>query len=157
MQKISPMLWFDNQAEEAAEFYVSVFKNSKILSKSYYQEGGPAPAGSLMICHFELEGKEFTALNAGPMFKFTEAISFVVACEDQAEIDELWSKLTADGGADQPCGWLKDKYGLSWQLTPKTVIDMITDADTEKAKRAFQAVMGMMKIDIAAVRKAFEG
>jgi predicted 3-demethylubiquinone-9 3-methyltransferase (glyoxalase superfamily) len=156
MQKITPFLWFDNQAEEAMNFYTSVFKNSKVGSVSRYGEAGPGPAGSVMTASFELEGLEFIALNAGPQFKFTEAISFLVNCETQEEIDDLWGKLTANGGEEQPCGWLKDKFGLSWQIVPPVLDQLLGDPDAEKANRVMQAMLGMKKIDIAALKRAYE-
>jgi predicted 3-demethylubiquinone-9 3-methyltransferase (glyoxalase superfamily) len=156
MQKITPFLWFDNQAEEAMNFYTSVFKNSKVGSVSRYGEAGPGPAGSVMTASFELEGLEFIALNAGPQFKFTEAISFLVNCETQEEIDDLWGKLTANGGEEQPCGWLKDKFGLSWQIVPPVLGQLLGDPDAEKANRVMQAMLEMKKIDIAALKRAYE-
>jgi len=127
MQEITPFLWFDTQAEEAANLYVSIFKNSKILKVARYGEAGPGPAGSVMIMNFQIEGQEFIALNAGPRFKFTEAISFVINCRTQEEVDHYWNKLTADGGQESMCGWLKDKYGLSWQVTPTILGELMTD------------------------------
>ena len=157
MQKIHPFLWFDTQAEEAAKFYVSIFKNSKITSVARYGASGPGPKGSVMTVGFELEGQQFTALNAGPIFKFTEAISFVVDCKSQEEVDELWSKLTADGGQPSQCGWLKDKFGLSWQITPTVLIELVSDPDPAKAGRVMAAMMQMSKIDIAKLREAAKG
>ena len=154
IQKIKPFLWFDTQAEDAAKYYVSIFKNSKFLEVARYPEGGPAPAGSVMIVSFELEGMQFVALNAGPLFKFTEAISFVVTTESQEETDYYWNKLTADGGKESDCGWLKDKFGLSWQITPKALIDLLSSPDTQKAARVMAAMMTMQKIDIAALQRA---
>lgn len=160
MQKITPCLWFDDKAEEAANFYVSIFKNSKIGTISRYDEAGAKvsgrPVGSVMVISFQLEGQDFTALNGGPVFKFTEAISFMVDCKTQEEVDELWTKLTA-GGEESQCGWLKDKYGLSWQIVPTALNEMLTDKDPEKAKRAMEAMLTMKKIDIAAVKAAFDG
>ncbi|MEP7015195.1 MAG: VOC family protein [Verrucomicrobiota bacterium] len=156
MQKITPFLWFDNQAEEAAKFYVSVFRNSKMGSISRYGEAGPGPKGSVMIATFTIEGQEFTALNGGPMFKFSEAISFVVNCETQEEIDYYWEKLL-QGGKEQQCGWLKDKFGLSWQIVPVVFFEMMQDKDSDKKERAFNAVMQMVKPDIAALKQAYEG
>lgn len=155
MQKITPFLWFDNQAEEAMNFYCSIFKNSKILSTSRYGEGGPAPAGTLMSGTFQLEGQEFMVLNAGPMFKFNEAISLFVNCETQQEVDELWNKLTA-GGEEGRCGWLKDKYGLSWQIIPTTLGKLLSDPDPEKSSRVMQAMLQMNKINIRALKDAYE-
>ena len=154
IQKIKPFLWFDTQAEEAAKFYCSVFKNSKIINVARYPEGAPAPAGSVMIVSFELEGVPFVALNAGPMFKFTEAISFVVSTESQEETDYFWDKLTADGGQESDCGWLKDKFGLSWQITPTRLIELISDKDKAKAARAMASMMTMKKIDIPTIERA---
>jgi predicted 3-demethylubiquinone-9 3-methyltransferase (glyoxalase superfamily) len=155
MPKITPFLWFDTQAEEAAKFYTSIFKNSKITSVARYPEGSPGPAGSVMTVDFELDGQRFTALNAGPLFKFTEAISFVVRCETQQEVDEYWSKLSA-GGEESQCGWLKDKFGLSWQITPNALIEMLQDKDAKKSKRVMQAMLKMRKIEIQPLRDAYE-
>lgn len=158
-QKITPFLWFDDKAEEAAKFYTSIFKNSKIGNITRYDEeaAGPTgrPAGSVMTVDFQLGGQEFVALNGGPMFKFTEAISFVVNCENQEEVDYFWSKLSA-GGEESRCGWLKDKFGLSWQVVPAVLIEMLTDQDTAKAKRAMHAMLQMDKIDIAVLKKAYD-
>jgi len=154
IQKIKPFLWFDTQAEEAAKLYCSLFKNSKILDIQRYPEGAPAPAGSVMIVSFELEGLQFVGLNAGPQFKFTEAISFAVSTETQEETDYLWSKLTADGGQESACGWLKDKFGLSWQITPRQLMDLLSSPDKKKAARVMAAMMTMRKIDIAALERA---
>ena len=148
MNKITPFLWFDTQAEAAMNFYVSIFKNSKITSVNRYGEGMPLPAGTVMTATFELDGQPFTALNGGPEFKFTEAISFYVSCETQAEVDDLWSKLTADGGEEGRCGWLKDKFGLSWQIVPTALGTALGNPDPEKAQRAMQAMLKMNKIDI---------
>ena len=157
MQKITPFLWFDDNAEEAMNFYLSVFKDSKEIRVSRYPEGGPAPAGSVMIAEFELEGQRFTALNGGPQFKFTEAVSFVINCESQEEVDHYWSKLTADGGEESMCGWLRDKFGLSWQITPTALIDMYSAGDKEGAQRAMQAMMQMKKLDIKTLQDAYDG
>ena len=157
MQKIRPFLWFDNQAEEAMNFYTSIFKNSKVKNVSRYGDGGPGPKGTVMTASFELDGQEFIALNGGPLFKFTEAISFLVNCETQAEVDELWEQLLAGGGKESQCGWLKDRFGVSWQVIPKALGEMIGDKDRAKAGRAMQAMLKMKKIDIAAMRRAFEG
>jgi predicted 3-demethylubiquinone-9 3-methyltransferase (glyoxalase superfamily) len=154
MQKITPFLWFDNKAEEAANFYVSLFKNSRILGVSRYGDTGPGPKGSVMIVNFQLEGQEFVALNGGPEFKFTEAISLYVNCKTQAEVDELWDKLTANGGEESQCGWLKDKYGLSWQIVPTTLTEMLSDPDPVKAQRVMQAMLQMKKIDIQGLKNA---
>jgi predicted 3-demethylubiquinone-9 3-methyltransferase (glyoxalase superfamily) len=156
MQKITPFLWFDNQAEEAMRFYVSIFKNSKPGRILRYGDAGPGPKGSVMIAAFELDGQHFTALNGGPQFKFTEAVSFVVNCETQAEVDDYWDKLSA-GGATQQCGWLKDKFGLSWQIVPTALIELINDPDPEKSKRVTEAMLRMIKIDIATLRRAHAG
>jgi len=155
MQRITPFLWFDTQAEEAATFYASIFKNSKILKVARYGEAGPGPAGSVMIMNFQIEGQEFIALNAGPRFKFTEAISFVINCQTQEEVDHYWNKLTADGGQESMCGWLKDKYGLSWQVTPTILGELMADKDAKKAQRVMQAMLQMKKIDIAALKRAY--
>lgn len=155
MQKITPYLWFDDNAEEAVNFYVSVFKNAKIGSVMRYGDAGPGPKGKVMTMTFELEGLEFVALNGGPYFKFTEAISLFVNCESQAEVDELWAKLT-EGGEPGQCGWLKDKYGLSWQIVPQALMDMMQDPDPEKSRRVTEAMLKMSKIDIAALRRAYE-
>jgi predicted 3-demethylubiquinone-9 3-methyltransferase (glyoxalase superfamily) len=151
MNKITPFLWFDHQAEEAMNFYVSVFKNSRVNSVI------PGPNGVAQSVTFELEGQPFIALNAGPQFKFNEAISFFVDCKTQQEVDELWARLTADGGEESMCGWLKDKYGLSWQIIPSTLGEMISDPDPAKSQRAVQAMLQMRKIDIEGIRKAYEG
>ena len=155
MQKITPFLWFDNQAEEAMNFYVSIFKNSKVLSVNRYGEGAPAPKGTVMTANFQLEGQAFTALNGGPMFKFTPAISFVVHCETQAEVDEYWAKLSA-GGKENQCAWLEDKFGVSWQIVPNVLIELLSDTDPAKAGRVMQAMMQMTKIDIAMLKRAYE-
>ncbi|MEW5985860.1 MAG: VOC family protein [Chloroflexota bacterium] len=155
MQKITPFLWFDNQAEEAMYFYTSIFKNSKVGAVTRYGEAGPGPAGSVLTASFELEGLTFTALNGGPLFRFTEAISFFVSCESQEEVDELWEKLSA-GGEEQPCGWLKDKFGLSWQIIPTTLMEMLSDPDPEKARRVTEAMLQMKKIDVQTLRQAYE-
>lgn len=154
MQKITPSLWFNNNAEEAINFYAAIFKQSKVLNKSYYGEGAPMPKGTLLVATFELDGQQFTAMNAGPMFPFTEAISLTVYCDTQEEIDYYWSKLTADGGKESQCGWLKDKFGLSWQITPSILPKLISDNDTAKAGRVFAEVMKMGKLDIAILEKA---
>ena len=156
-QKIVPSLWFDLQAEEAAEFYCSVFKNSRIISKTHYTEGAPRPAGTVLTVEWELDGQRFVGINGGPEFTFDEAVSFQVMCEDQAEIDYYWERLTADGGEDGPCGWCKDKFGLSWQVVPTGMADYLNDTDPARAARAMQAVMGMRKIDLAAIEKAAAG
>lgn len=153
MPKITPFLWFDTQAEEAANFYISVFKDGKILNLSRYGEAGPGPAGSVMVVEFELMGQTLRALNAGPMFKFNEAISLQIDCEDQAEIDYYWDALTAGGGEPGRCGWLKDRFGLSWQVTPRD-IERFFGGEPAKAQRAMTAMMGMGKLDIAALENA---
>jgi predicted 3-demethylubiquinone-9 3-methyltransferase (glyoxalase superfamily) len=155
VQKITPCLWFDTEAEEAATFYTSVFENSKILSVSRYGEAGPRPAGMVMTVDFELDGQEFVALNGGPEFKFTEAVSFQVNCETQDEVDEFWATLS-EGGEEGPCGWLKDKFGLSWQIIPTALPRLIDDPDPDRSQRVMKAMLEMGKIDIAALEKAAE-
>jgi predicted 3-demethylubiquinone-9 3-methyltransferase (glyoxalase superfamily) len=155
MQKITPFLWFDSQAEEAVKFYTSIFKNSKVGNVSRYGEAGPGPAGSVLTASFELEGLEFTALNGGPLFKFTEAISFQVSCESQEEVDYYWKKLS-EGGQIQQCGWLKDRFGVSWQFTPTALHWMLKDPDPQKANRVMHAMLQMEKIDIAGLQKAYD-
>jgi len=156
MQKITPFLWFDDQAEEAMNFYTSVFKNSKAGSVTRYGEAGPGPAGSAMTASFELEGLQFTALNGGPMFKFTEAISFQVSCESQDEVDYYWDRLS-EGGQHSQCGWLKDRFGLSWQVIPTVLPRLLKDPDPAKANRVMQAMLQMRKIDIAKLEQAAAG
>jgi len=156
MQKITTFLWFNNNAEEAANYYTSIFKNSKILEVSRYGDAGPGPKGSVMIVKFQLAGQEFVALNGGPQFKFTEAISLMVNCESQQEIDELWRKLTA-GGEESQCGWLKDKFGLSWQIVPTELGKLMSAKDPAKANRVMQALLQMKKLDIAKLQQAAEG
>jgi len=156
MQKITPFLWFDNQAEEAMNFYVSIFKNSKTLSCTRYGDAGPGPKGTVIVASFELDGQEFMALNGGPRFKFTEAVSFVVSCETQAEIDEMWARLSA-GGEESQCGWLKDKFGLSWQVVPPILSKLMQDKDPQKSNRVTEALLKMKKIDIATLQRAGEG
>ncbi|HET7486698.1 MAG TPA: VOC family protein [Acidimicrobiales bacterium] len=153
MPTITPCLWYDTQAEEAAEFYVSVFPNSRILEVGHYGEAGPGPAGTVMAVKFELDGQEFTTLNGGPLFTFDEAISFQIGCADQAEVDYYWNALT-DGGEEGPCGWLKDRYGLSWQVVPGRLIELLGDEDPDRSTRAMRAMLEMKKIDIAAVERA---
>jgi len=155
MEKIKPFLWFDSEAEEAAKFYVSIFKKSKITSVSRYGEAGPGPKGTVMTATFELEGQEFMALNGGPQFRFSEAISFLVDCETQEEVDELWEKLS-EGGEKGPCGWLKDKYGLSWQIIPTALGQMLQDKDLRKSQNVMKAMLQMTKIDIEALKRAYE-
>src|SRR5437868_2709720 len=156
MQKIVPFLWFDGQAEEAMNFYVSIFKNSKVGRVSRYGDAGPGPKGSVMSAIFELEGQQFFALNGGPQFKFTPAISLFVNCETQQEVDELWDKLSEDGRKDR-CGWLQDKYGLSWQIIPSALGKMLQDKDPEKSTRTMKAMLQMDKIDIARLKQAYDG
>jgi predicted 3-demethylubiquinone-9 3-methyltransferase (glyoxalase superfamily) len=162
IQRITPCLWFDDQAEEAVAFYTAIFRNSKIVSVSRYGEAGyevhGRPAGTVMAVAFELDGQAFTALNGGPVFKFNEAISFQVNCEAQEEVDYYWERLT-DGGDEnaQQCGWLKDKYGVSWQVVPGMLLEMINDPDSEKSQRAMEAMLHMKKIDIAALKRAYAG
>jgi predicted 3-demethylubiquinone-9 3-methyltransferase (glyoxalase superfamily) len=155
-QRITPFLWFDHQAEEAANFYVSIFKNSRIKSVARYGDSGPGPKGSVMTVGFELDGQPFTALNGGPIYKFNEAISLVVHCETQAEVDYYWDKLTAGGQAVQ-CGWLKDRFGLSWQIVPEALMELIQQKDPEKASRVMAALMQMTKLDIEGLKKAAAG
>jgi len=154
MQKITPFLWFDNEAEEAMNFYTSVFRNSKVGNVVRYGDAGPGPKGSVMVASFELEGLPFTALNGGPQFKFTEAISFHVACESQDEVDYFWDRLS-EGGSIQQCGWLKDKFGLSWQIVPTVLPKLLSDPDREKANRVMQAMLRMKKLDIAGLEQAY--
>lgn len=157
MQKITPFLWFDNQAEAAANYYVSIFMNSRITSMNHYDEAGAAasgqPAGSVMTVTFQLDGQDFVALNGGPLFKFSPATSFVINCADQAEVDHYWDELGKDGVPNQ-CGWLDDKFGITWQVVPEGLNELLTDADPEKARRAWQAMMQMKKIDIAELQRA---
>jgi predicted 3-demethylubiquinone-9 3-methyltransferase (glyoxalase superfamily) len=157
MQKIIPFLWFDNQAEEAANFYVSVFKNSKVNSIARYGDGGPAPKGSVMMVTFQLEGQDFYALNGGPLFPFTEAISLYVNCETQREVDTIWEKFLSTGGKESQCGWLKDKYGLSWQIIPTALPRLMQDKDPVRSQRVMAAMMKMVKIDINALQDAYDG
>ena len=157
MQKISPCLWFDGKAEEAMTFYMSIFGNSKVLSVLRHGEAGPGPKGSVLAVGFELDGVEIMALNGGPDFQFTPAISLFVKCATQGEIDHFWGKLLAGGGKTQHCGWLTDKYGVSWQIVPTVLGEMLQDKDAAKAQRAMQAMLGMVKLDIAALTKAYEG
>ena len=156
MQKITPFLWFDNNAEEAVNFYVSVFKNAKVLNTVHYGETGPGPKGSVMTIAFELDGQQFTALNGGPHFKFNEAVSLVVHCQTQEEVDYYWEKLS-QGGEKVQCGWLKDKFGLSWQIVPNALLELVQDSDPQKAQRVMAALMQMKKLDIAGLKKAAEG
>ena len=160
-QKIMPCLWFDTEAEEAAKLYTSVFKDSKILSTSRYCKEGfeihRRPEGTVMAVEFQIEGQRFVALNGGPQFKFSEAVSFQIHCQNQEEIDYYWSRLTADGGQEGPCGWLKDKFGLSWQVTPTALIEMLMDRDANKVQRVTKTFLQMRKFDIDKLRRAFEG
>ena len=156
MQKITPFLWYDTQAEAAANFYCSIFKNSNITSIARYGDSGPGPKGSVMTVAFELDGQPFTALNGGPHFKFTEAVSFVVNCETQAEVDRYWDKLL-EGGQPSQCGWLKDQYGLSWQIVPNVLMEMLQDKDPQKSQRVMAAMMKMIKLDIPTLQKAYDG
>ena len=155
MPKITPFLWFDDKAEEAMNFYVSIFENSKILSVARYGEAGPGPKGSVMTAKFQLAGQDFVALNGGPHFKFTEAISFVINCETQEEVDKFCEKLS-EGGAESQCGWLKDRYGLSWQVVPRIMVEMLQDKDAQKSQRVMKAMLQMKKIDIETLRQAYE-
>jgi predicted 3-demethylubiquinone-9 3-methyltransferase (glyoxalase superfamily) len=153
-QKITPFLWFDNNLEEAMNFYTSIFKNSKIGNVSRYGEGAPVPAGTVMTATFEIEGQEFMGLNGGPLYKFTEAFSLFVNCETQEEVDDLWSKLT-EGGKESQCGWLKDKFGLSWQIIPKELGQLLGDPDPKKSQKVMQAMLQMHKIDVAKLKEAY--
>jgi len=155
MQKINPFLWFNDKAEDAANFYVSIFKNSKIVNVARYGEAGPGPKGTAMTVTFDLAGQRFIALNGGPQFKFSEAISFFINCETQQEVDDLWEKLSA-GGEKSQCGWLKDKYGLSWQVIPTILGEMLHDPDPRKSQRVMQAMLRMNKIDIALLKQAYD-
>jgi len=155
MQKITPFLWFNNNAEEAVNFYVSIFKNSGVVNISRYGDAGPGPKGTVMAITFQLEGQQFMALNGGPHFQFTPAISLFVSCGTQEEVDQLWNKLSA-GGQTQQCGWLQDKYGLSWQIVPSVLGEMLSDSDAEKSQRVMQAMLTMEKIDITRLRQAYE-
>ncbi|RFA21020.1 VOC family protein [Subtercola boreus] len=157
MQAISPFLWFDDQAEQAAEFYVSIFDNSRILNVSRYPEGSPYPAGTAMGVSFVLDGLEFQALNAGPQFHFSEAISFFVSAETQEKINHLWESLLEGGGTESQCGWLKDRFGLSWQIVPPALGELLGDADPEKSRRTMEAMMTMQKIVIADLQRAHDG
>ena len=157
MPAITPMLWFNNQAEEAAQFYTSVFKNSRIRTISRYSDAGPGPKGSAMVVDFELDGQRFTGLNGGPQFTFSEAISLQVNCADQAEVDYFWERLTSDGGEEGPCGWCKDKYGVSWQVVPPGMDVIFGNPDPDAAKRAMEAMFGMKKLDLAALEAAAAG
>jgi len=155
--RITPFLWFDGNAEEAARFYTSIFPNSKVGAISHYGEDGPGPKGSVMTVDFTLDGNEFTALNGGPQYTFTEAVSFVVHCSTQQEVDGYWEKLTAGGGKPVACGWLKDRFGLSWQITPTVLMEMLVDKDKAKVRRVMQAMMQMVKLDIQKLKDAAAG
>jgi predicted 3-demethylubiquinone-9 3-methyltransferase (glyoxalase superfamily) len=157
MPNITPFLWFNTEAEEAMNFYVATFPNSRVKGLTRWGDGGPGPKGAVLTANFELDGKEFTALNGGPQFKFTEAVSFVVMCETQEEIDKYWDRLTGEGGQESMCGWLKDKYGLSWQIVPSKLSKLLGDPDSARAGRATQALLQMKKLDIAALEKAANG
>jgi predicted 3-demethylubiquinone-9 3-methyltransferase (glyoxalase superfamily) len=157
MPPITTCLWFDNDAEAAATFYTSVFPNSRIGNVSHYSEGAPKPAGTVLTVEFELDGRAFTALNGGPEFTFTEAISFQISCQDQAEVDHYADALTADGGEEGPCGWVKDRFGLSWQIVPVAMIELFSDPDPERRNRAMAAMMKMQRLDIAALHAAADG
>ncbi len=156
MQRITPFLWFDDDAEEAANFYTSIFKNSKIKGVSRYGEAGPGPKGSVMVVNFELDGEEFMALNGGPQFQFTEAISLVVNCKSQEEVDHYWGRLT-EGGQPVQCGWLKDKFGLSWQVTPTILAELMQDKDPAVRERVMKQMMQMVKLDIEPLKQAAKG
>ena len=156
MQKITPFLWFDGKAEEAANYYVSIFKNSKVGNITRYGDAGPGPKGTVMIAEFQLEGQDFIALNGGPQFTFTPAISFFVDCKTQQEVDELWEKLS-EGGEKNRCAWLRDKYGVSWQIVPAALVQYLGGPDRAGAQRAMQAMLQMVKLDIAGLEKAYEG
>jgi predicted 3-demethylubiquinone-9 3-methyltransferase (glyoxalase superfamily) len=156
MQKITPFLWFNDQAEEAADFYVSIFKNSKILNIARFGEAGPGPKGAVMVVTFQLEGQEFMALNGGPHYTFSPAISLLVNCETQAEVDDLWAKLTV-GGKEVQCGWLQDKFGVSWQIVPKAFFELMQDKDAVRSQRVFKAMLQMTKIDVEGLKQAYEG
>jgi predicted 3-demethylubiquinone-9 3-methyltransferase (glyoxalase superfamily) len=157
MQKITTFLWFDREAEEAAKFYCSVFKNSKILGITRHLEGSGVGKGDVLTVQFRLGDQEYVALNGGPQFKFTEAISLMINCKDQKEVDYYWEKLLAGGGQESACGWLKDKYGLSWQVTPTILLEMVSDKDRKKAQRAFDAMLQMRKIEIKKLKEAYDG
>ena len=157
LQRITPFLWFDKQAEEAAKFYVSIFPNSEITTVTHYGENAPLPAGTVLTVSFLLDGQDYTAINGGPMFSFSEAISLLINCADQDEVDYYWNALTADGGEESQCGWLKDKFGLSWQVVPEGWAQLYTSNDKEAVKRALNAMYGMKKLDLAALQAAFDG
>ena len=156
-QRITTNLWFDGQAEEAAEFYCSIFDNSRVVSKAHYTESSPGETGTVMVVEWELDGQRFVGINGGPQFTFSEAISLQINCETQEEIDYYWEKLLSDGGEEGPCGWLKDRYGLSWQVTPTGMDELFSDPDQSRADRAMKAMLQMRKIDVAALREAADG
>jgi predicted 3-demethylubiquinone-9 3-methyltransferase (glyoxalase superfamily) len=156
-QLISPNLWFDTQAEDAANFYTSVFKNSRIVKITYYTEAGPRPAGTVMTVEFELDGQRFVGINGGPEFTFDEAVSFEIACESQADVDYYWERLTEGGGEEGQCGWLKDKFGLAWQVVPNELYQLLDDPDPERVRRATTSMLGMIKLDVETLRKAADG
>jgi predicted 3-demethylubiquinone-9 3-methyltransferase (glyoxalase superfamily) len=156
-QKIVPNLWFDTQAEEAAQYYIDVFGSGRVLGVTRYPEGAPGEAGSVMAVEFEAGGMRFVGINGGPLFRFTEAVSFEIGCADQAEVDRFWDRFIADGGEASQCGWLKDRYGLSWQVVPAGMAELFADPDPAKAQRAVQAMLGMQKLDVAALRAAADG
>jgi len=156
MPKTTPCLWFDTQGEDAAKFYTSVFPNSRVTAVTRYGEAGPRPAGMALTVEFELDGQAYTALNGGPEFTFSEALSFQIDCKDQDEVDHYWTKLS-EGGEEGPCGWLKDKFGLSWQVVPRALPELLGDPDQEKAQRVMAAMMGMKKIDVAGLQRAYDG
>jgi predicted 3-demethylubiquinone-9 3-methyltransferase (glyoxalase superfamily) len=153
MQKITPFLWFDNHAEEAVNFYSAIFRNSRIIEITHYEEGAPFPKGSVMTVRFSLDGQEFVALNGGPQFNFSPAVSFVINCDSQEEVDEFWEKLSA-GGETLPCGWLRDKFGLTWQVVPRILLEMLNDPDSNRAQRVMMAMLQMTKIDIEGLQQA---
>jgi len=155
-QKITPNLWFDTEAEEAAEFYISVFQEGRVLNKTHYTEGAPRQAGMVMTVDWEVRGMRFTGINGGPNFKFNEAVSFLINCDDQDEVDYFWEKLS-DGGEEGPCGWVRDRYGLSWQVVPKGMDELFADSDPDRAKRAMQAMLKMKKLDVAELHRAADG
>ena len=157
MQKVSTFLWFDNQAEQAAKFYVSLFNNSRIIEMSHYGEGMPMPKGTVMVVHFTLDGVEYQAINGGPHFKLTPAVSLMVSCESQDEVDRLWNTLTADGGQEVQCGWLTDKFGLSWQIVPAAFPALLKNASPAQGQRVMQAMMQMRKLDMTVLQQAYDG
>jgi len=156
-QRIIPNLWFDTEAEQAAQFYVSVFPNSRVVGLTRYPQGAPGPAGSVMTVEWELDGQRFVGINGGPQFRFTEAVSFQITCADQDEVDRYWDALLAGGGEQLQCGWLKDRYGLPWQVVPEGMEELLADADAKRAQRVMQAMLGMVKLDVEALRRAADG